>query len=114
MRSGLRMADFEFVMISSAARDGLRNSLDDMRDVRTSERIISLVGSLAMEGTSEGGRTGEAGLVERCRQKVMPCCGKVLGVNPMRGLERDRDLIMTILPALQIWRAGGNVCYSTI
>lgn len=98
MRSGLRMADFEFVMISSAARDGLRSSLDDMRDVRTSDRRISLVGSLAMEGPSEGGRTGEADLIERCRLKVMPCCGKVLGViNLMRGLERDRDFIMTII-----------------
>lgn len=106
MWSGLRMADFEFAMISSAARDGLRSGFDDMRNVRTSDRRISLVGSLAMEGTSEGGRTGDeadllagsckAALVERCRQEIMPCRGKVLDINPMRGLERDRDFIMAI------------------
>jgi hypothetical protein len=49
------MADFEFVTTFSIARAGLRNSFDDMRDVRSSDLRTSFVGSLAIEDILRGG-----------------------------------------------------------
>jgi hypothetical protein len=86
------MTDLEFVTTFNIARAGLRNSLDDMRDVRTSDRRTILVGSLAIEEIFRGGWTEDVVfsitalwnpfLVEWCRLRIWLENGKGRGFNP--------------------------------
>jgi hypothetical protein len=50
----LRRDDLEFVTTFRIAKAGLRNSLEDMRDVKTKDLSSILVGSLDIADTSRG------------------------------------------------------------